>query len=93
MCMCECEFVPSVCVCVCVPPVLLSLPPPPHPPPPPPPTDGLMVQITVETMADLRRALREMKDYTVTCGRQDQSDSQEHVRVDWLEEKSVVNKG
>uniref|UniRef100_A0A8C4ZRW7 Zinc finger, FYVE domain containing 9b n=1 Tax=Gadus morhua TaxID=8049 RepID=A0A8C4ZRW7_GADMO len=49
--------------------------------------DGLMVQITVETMADLRRALREMKDYSVTCGLQDQSDSQEHVRVDWLEEK------
>ncbi|CAL8348216.1 unnamed protein product [Gadus morhua 'NCC'] len=55
--------------------------------------DGLMVQITVETMADLRRALREMKDYSVTCGLQDQSDSQEHVRVDWLEEKCVVNKG
>ncbi|KAG7283622.1 hypothetical protein CRUP_020395, partial [Coryphaenoides rupestris] len=55
--------------------------------------DGLMVQITVETMAELRRALREMKDYTVTCGRLDQSDSQEHVRVDWLDEKCVVNKG
>uniref|UniRef100_UPI003AAFD850 zinc finger FYVE domain-containing protein 9 n=1 Tax=Centroberyx gerrardi TaxID=166262 RepID=UPI003AAFD850 len=55
--------------------------------------DGLMVQITVETMAELRRSLREMKDYTITCGRLDQSDSQEHVHVQWLEEKCTVNKG
>lgn len=55
--------------------------------------DGLMVQITVETMAELRRSLREMKDYTVTCGRLDQSDSQELVCVQWVEEKSTVNKG
>ncbi|TDH08440.1 hypothetical protein EPR50_G00097880 [Perca flavescens] len=55
--------------------------------------DGLMVQITVETMAELRRSLREMKDYTVTCGRLDQSDSQERVCVQWVEEKCAVNKG
>ncbi|CAN9500501.1 unnamed protein product [Ophioblennius macclurei] len=55
--------------------------------------DGLMVQITVETMAELRRSLREMKDYTVTCGRLDQSESQELVCVQWMEEKCSVNKG
>lgn len=55
--------------------------------------DGLMVQITVETMAELRRSLREMKDYTVTCGRLDQSESQELVCVQWVEEKSTANKG
>ncbi|XP_023263752.1 zinc finger FYVE domain-containing protein 9-like isoform X1 [Seriola lalandi dorsalis] len=55
--------------------------------------DGLMVQITVETMAELRRSLREMKDYTVTCGRLDQSDSQELVCIQWVEEKCTVNKG
>ncbi|KAK2835635.1 hypothetical protein Q5P01_016119 [Channa striata] len=55
--------------------------------------DGLMVQITVETMAELRRSLREMKDYTITCGRLDQSDSQELVCVQWVEEKCTVNKG
>ena len=55
--------------------------------------DGLMVQITVETMVELRRSLREMKDYTVTCGRLDQSDSQELVCVQWVEEKCTVNKG
>uniref|UniRef100_A0A665UHR4 Smad anchor for receptor activation-like C-terminal domain-containing protein n=1 Tax=Echeneis naucrates TaxID=173247 RepID=A0A665UHR4_ECHNA len=52
--------------------------------------DGLMVQITVETMAELRRSLREMKDYTVTCGRLDQSDSQELVCVQWAEEKCTM---
>ncbi|KAM9358053.1 zinc finger FYVE domain-containing protein 9 [Symphorus nematophorus] len=55
--------------------------------------DGLMVQITVETMVELRRSLREMKDYTITCGRLDQSDSQELVCVQWVEEKCTVNKG
>ncbi|KAK2907780.1 zinc finger FYVE domain-containing protein 9 isoform X1 [Channa argus] len=55
--------------------------------------DGLMVQITVETMAELRRSLREMKDYTITCGQLDQSDSQELVCVQWVEEKCTVNKG
>lgn len=68
--------------CLCVSPVSLSLFP-----------DGLMVQITVETMAELRRSLREMKDYTVTCGRLDQLDTQELVQVLWLEEKCSVNKG
>nr|XP_057929818.1 zinc finger FYVE domain-containing protein 9 [Doryrhamphus excisus] len=55
--------------------------------------DGLMVQITPETMAELRRSLREMRDYTVTCGRVDQADSQELVCLQWLEGKSGVNKG
>lgn len=55
--------------------------------------DGLMVQITVETMAALRRSLREMKDYTITCGRLDQSESQELVCVQWVEEKCTVNRG
>ncbi|KAM6962520.1 zinc finger FYVE domain-containing protein 9 [Aplochiton taeniatus] len=55
--------------------------------------DGLMVQIAVETMAELRRALRQMKNFTITCGRLDQSENQEHVHIQWLEDKSTVNKG
>uniref|UniRef100_A0A1A8MJ46 FYVE-type domain-containing protein n=1 Tax=Nothobranchius pienaari TaxID=704102 RepID=A0A1A8MJ46_9TELE len=55
--------------------------------------DGLMVQVTVETMAEIRRSLREMKDYTVTCGRLDQSEGQELVCLQWVEEKCTVNKG
>ena len=55
--------------------------------------DGLMVQVTVETMGEIRRSLREMKGYTVTCGRLDQSESQELVCLQWVEEKCTVNKG
>uniref|UniRef100_A0A6Q2YAJ1 FYVE-type domain-containing protein n=1 Tax=Esox lucius TaxID=8010 RepID=A0A6Q2YAJ1_ESOLU len=55
--------------------------------------DGLMVQITVETMLELRRSLREMKDYAITCGRVNQSDSEEHVLIQWLENECVLNKG
>ncbi|XP_064808575.1 zinc finger FYVE domain-containing protein 9 [Oncorhynchus masou masou] len=55
--------------------------------------DGLMVQITVETMVELRRSLREMKDYNIPCERIDQSDSQEHVQVQWQEKECTVNKG
>lgn len=72
----------AVAVCLCVSPVSVPLS-----------ADGLMVQITVETMGELRRSLREMKDYTVTCGRLDQSESQELVCVQWVEEKCTVNKG
>ncbi|XP_051930214.1 zinc finger FYVE domain-containing protein 9 [Hippocampus zosterae] len=56
--------------------------------------DGLMVQITPETMAELRRSLREMKDYTVNCGRVDRADGQEElVCVQWVESKCALNKG
>lgn len=74
-----------VCVCVRV----RAHVSPPHPPP-----DGLMVQITPETMAELRRSLREMKDYAVNCGRVDRADSQEElVCVQWVEAKCALNKG
>ncbi|KAF6726407.1 Zinc finger FYVE domain-containing protein 9 [Oryzias melastigma] len=55
--------------------------------------DGLMVQVTVETMGEIRQSLREMKDYSITCGRLDQSESQELVCLQWVEEKCSVNKG
>uniref|UniRef100_A0A3P9P0X7 Zinc finger, FYVE domain containing 9b n=1 Tax=Poecilia reticulata TaxID=8081 RepID=A0A3P9P0X7_POERE len=50
------------------------------------PRKGLMVQVTVETMVEIRRSLREMKDYTVTCGRLDQPESRELVCLQWVEE-------
>jgi len=98
ICVCLCTFEQTVCPSVCihvdaracvrvsVRVFLLYRCPPLSP-------DGLMVQITVETMAELRRSLRDMKDYSVTCGRLDQSDSQELVCVQWVEESCSVNKG
>uniref|UniRef100_A0A8C9SZM9 Zinc finger FYVE-type containing 9 n=1 Tax=Scleropages formosus TaxID=113540 RepID=A0A8C9SZM9_SCLFO len=55
--------------------------------------DGVMVQVTAETMEALRQALREMKDFTVACGRADQEESQEHVHIQWLEDDRNFNKG
>ncbi|XP_012677053.2 zinc finger FYVE domain-containing protein 9 isoform X1 [Clupea harengus] len=55
--------------------------------------DGLMVQITMESMVELRRSLREMKDFTVTCGKLDQSDNQECVYIQWLDQEPRFNKG
>ncbi|KAI1889324.1 hypothetical protein AGOR_G00178060 [Albula goreensis] len=55
--------------------------------------DGLMVQITAETMEALRQALREMKDFSITCGKADQEDSQEHVEIQWQDDDRNFNKG
>ncbi|KAJ8357370.1 hypothetical protein SKAU_G00201640 [Synaphobranchus kaupii] len=55
--------------------------------------DGVMVQITAETMDALRQALREMKDYTIVCGKANQEDSQEQVHIQWLEDDRNFNRG
>ncbi|KAM5148328.1 zinc finger FYVE domain-containing protein 9 [Mantella aurantiaca] len=55
--------------------------------------DGVMVQITAESMDALRQALREMKDYTITCGKADSEENQEHVYVQWVEDDKNFNKG
>ncbi|XP_062338166.1 zinc finger FYVE domain-containing protein 9 isoform X1 [Osmerus eperlanus] len=55
--------------------------------------DGVMVQITAETMDSLRQALRDMKDFTITCGKTDQEENQEHVHIQWTEDDHNINKG
>ncbi|MBN3293607.1 ZFYV9 protein, partial [Polypterus senegalus] len=55
--------------------------------------DGVMVQITAETMEGLRQALREMKDFTIQCGKVDQEEPQEQVQIKWLEDDRNFNKG
>jgi len=44
-------------------------------------------------MDALRQALRDMKDYTVACGKADQQESQEHVHIQWTEDDHNFNKG
>lgn len=51
-----------------------------------------MVQITAENMDSLRQALREMKDFTITCGKVDAEDPQEHVHIQWVEDDKNFNK-
>uniref|UniRef100_A0A3B4C5A6 Smad anchor for receptor activation-like C-terminal domain-containing protein n=1 Tax=Pygocentrus nattereri TaxID=42514 RepID=A0A3B4C5A6_PYGNA len=55
--------------------------------------DGLMVQVTMETMLELRRALRDMRDFTLTCGKLQQSDRHEYVHIQWQDEEPRFNKG
>ncbi|KAM5248997.1 zinc finger FYVE domain-containing protein 9 isoform 1-T1 [Ctenodactylus gundi] len=55
--------------------------------------DGVMVQITAENMDSLRQALREMKDFTITCGKADAEDPQEHIHIQWVDDDKNINKG
>lgn len=52
-----------------------------------------MIQITAETMESLRQALKDMKDFTVTCGKADQEENQELVHIQWTEDDHNFNKG
>ncbi|XP_062985742.1 zinc finger FYVE domain-containing protein 16 [Elgaria multicarinata webbii] len=53
--------------------------------------DGIMVQITQETMDGLRQALREKKDFRITCGKVDSGDLREYVDICWVENKEKTN--
>ncbi|XP_020643774.2 zinc finger FYVE domain-containing protein 9 isoform X1 [Pogona vitticeps] len=55
--------------------------------------DGVMVQITAENMESLRQALREMKDFTIVCGKMDAEEPQEHVYIQWVDDDKNFNKG
>ncbi|XP_077646227.1 zinc finger FYVE domain-containing protein 16 [Lonchura striata] len=55
--------------------------------------DGLMVQITQETMESLRQALRDKKDFKITCGKVDAGDMKEYVDICWVENEEKTNKG
>ncbi|KAM6391498.1 zinc finger FYVE domain-containing protein 16 [Rhynochetos jubatus] len=55
--------------------------------------DGLMVQITPETMESLRQALRDKKDFKITCGKTDTGDIKEFVDICWVENEEKTNKG
>ncbi|XP_006081334.1 zinc finger FYVE domain-containing protein 16 isoform X1 [Myotis lucifugus] len=55
--------------------------------------DGLMVQITPETMDGLRLALREQKDFKITCGKVDAVDLREFVDICWVDPEEKGNKG
>lgn len=55
--------------------------------------DGVMIQITAETMDSLRQALRDMKDFSITCGKAEQEDNQELVHIQWTDDDHNFNKG
>ncbi|XP_010166804.1 zinc finger FYVE domain-containing protein 16 [Antrostomus carolinensis] len=53
--------------------------------------DGLMVQITPETMESLRQALRDKEDFKITCGKMDTGDIKEYVDICWVENEEKTN--
>ncbi|XP_057713187.1 zinc finger FYVE domain-containing protein 9-like isoform X2 [Corythoichthys intestinalis] len=55
--------------------------------------DGVMIQITAETMDALRQALRDMKDFTITCGKAEQEGNLETVNIQWTDDDHDFNKG
>ncbi|NXG69803.1 ZFY16 protein, partial [Baryphthengus martii] len=55
--------------------------------------DGLMVQITEETMRNLRQALRCKEDFKIPCGKVDAGDIKEYVDICWVEDEDKTNKG
>ncbi|XP_059500767.1 zinc finger FYVE domain-containing protein 16-like isoform X3 [Stegostoma tigrinum] len=55
--------------------------------------DGLMVQITPETMEGLRGALREKRDFQIICGKLGPDDTKEFVNIQWVDGDEPVNKG
>ncbi|XP_040197527.1 zinc finger FYVE domain-containing protein 16 isoform X2 [Rana temporaria] len=55
--------------------------------------DGVMVQITQDMMEALRQALRNKKDFRITCGKIDSGDLSEEVIIQWVEPEEKQNKG
>ena len=55
--------------------------------------DGLMVQITAESMSALKMALREMRDYNIGCGTLDTISPEEQVLLQWTEDDNKINQG
>ncbi|XP_053149340.1 zinc finger FYVE domain-containing protein 16 isoform X2 [Hemicordylus capensis] len=53
--------------------------------------DGIMVQITPETMDGLRQALRGKMDFRITCGKVDSGDLREYVDICWEENEEKQN--
>ncbi|KFV18098.1 Zinc finger FYVE domain-containing protein 16, partial [Tauraco erythrolophus] len=55
--------------------------------------DGLLVEITPEMMESLRQALRDKRDFKITCGKTDTGDIKEYVDVCWVQKEEKTNKG
>jgi MAD, mothers against decapentaplegic interacting protein len=55
--------------------------------------DGLMVQITAESMTSLKHALRDMKDYVIACGNASSEQPDEFVAIEWVADEHNANTG
>lgn len=55
--------------------------------------DGLMVQITPESMAALKQSVKDMKDFTIACGPLSSQSPDEVVLIQWVREDKHINIG
>jgi len=55
--------------------------------------DGLMVQVTAESLAELKQSLREMKDYVINCGSVSSPQPDEVVTIEWVDDERTANTG
>ena len=55
--------------------------------------DGLMVQITPDSMLALKQAMKDMQNYTISCGSISSPNPDEIVNVQWVEDDRKVNIG
>lgn len=55
--------------------------------------DGLMMQISGESMQALRQALRDMRDYVVPCGPIGAENPDEVVCIRWVDDDRNINVG
>ena len=56
--------------------------------------DGLMVQVTAESLAEFKQCLRDMKDYEISCGSVSAAEPDEIIRVQWVDDDcSTANAG
>ncbi|XP_061192554.1 zinc finger FYVE domain-containing protein 9-like isoform X1 [Saccostrea echinata] len=55
--------------------------------------DGLMVQITPESMAALKQSIKDMKEFTIGCGPLSSQSPEEVVLIQWVREDKHINLG
>ena len=55
--------------------------------------DGLMVQITPDSMLALKQAMKDMQNYIISCGTINAPKPDETVKVQWVEDDKSVNIG
>lgn len=55
--------------------------------------DGLMVQVTAESLAELKQCLRDMKNYVINCGSLSSPQPEELISIEWVADQCTVNTG
>lgn len=55
--------------------------------------DGLLIQIPAATLTELKNSLKNMKDFTIECGKLDNSDSGEQILLIWGDDDISFNLG